>query len=357
MKKIRLGFIGTGNMGQMAHLRNYLTLPDCEVVALAELRPQLAAQVAARWGIPEVYHNHEELLAKAKVDALVMIQPFWIHGGLLPAVIAHGKPIMIEKPLAHSVEIADRLAKLSAQHHAPIYVAYHKRSDLASAGAAEKVREWKASGKFGQLRYIRVTMPPGKWDAEGFASRIVTEEKYPDIQTDPPPAGFDSEGVKRNFELVNYYIHQINLLRYLLGEDYAVTAADANGQYMGIRSASGVSGILEMAPYHTTLDWQESALIGFEKGYIKIDLPAPMVLDRPGRLAVFEDLGGAEVPKLIEPVLAPWHAMRSQAANFLRAVRGESTPLCTAADAAKDLAIARDFLQFQLKGAGIKLSF
>ncbi|MDB6126550.1 MAG: Dehydrogenase [Verrucomicrobia bacterium] len=357
MKKIRLGFIGTGNMGQMAHLRNYMTLPDCEVVALAELRPQLAAQVATRWGIPEVYHNHEELLAKAKVDALVMIQPFWIHGGLLPAVLAHGKPIMIEKPIAHSVEIAAHLAELSSKHRAPIYVAYHKRSDLASVAAAEKIREWKASGKFGQLRSIRVTMPPGKWDAEGFASRIVTEEKYPDIPSDPPPAGFDKEGAHQNFLLVNFYIHQINLLRYLLGEDYTVTTADANGQYMGIRSASGVSGILEMAPYHTTLDWQEQALVGFDKGYVKLDLPAPMVLDRPGKLTVFEDLGGAETPRQIEPVFPAWHAMRSQAANFVRAVAGESTPLCTATDAMKDLEVARDFLRLQQKGGGIKLSF
>ncbi|MDB6095049.1 MAG: putative dehydrogenase [Verrucomicrobia bacterium] len=357
MKKIRLGFIGTGNMGQMAHLRNYMTLPHCEVVALAELRPQLAAQVGARFGIPEVYHDHEELLAKAKVDALVMIQPFWIHGGLLPAVLAHGKPIMIEKPLAHSVEIAQHLSDLSAKHHAPIYVAYHKRSDLASVAAAEKIREWKASGKFGQMRYVRVTMPPGKWDAEGFASRIVTDEKYPEVKNDAPPAGFDKDGAHQNFLLVNFYIHQINLLRYLLGEDFTVTTADANGQYMGIRSASGVSGILEMAPYHTTLDWQESALVGFDKGYLHLDLPAPMVLDRPGRLRVFEDLGGTETPKQIEPVFAPWHAMRSQAANFVRAVAGEKTPLCTAQDATKDLEIARDFLHLQQKGAGIKLSF
>src|ERR1019366_967923 len=119
MKKIRLGFIGTGNMGQMAHLRNYMTLPNCEVVAMAELRPQLAAQVAARWGIPEVYHDADELLAKAKVDAYVMIQPFWIHGGLIPAVLAKGKPLMIEKPLAHSVEIAEKLAQLSKKHKAP----------------------------------------------------------------------------------------------------------------------------------------------------------------------------------------------------------------------------------------------
>jgi predicted dehydrogenase len=357
MKKIRLGFIGTGNMGQMAHLRNYLTLPNCEVVAMAELRPQLAAQVAARWSIPEVYRDDAELLAKADVDAYVMIQPFWFHGGLLPAVLAKGKPLMIEKPLAHSVEIAEQLSALSKKHRAPIYVAYHKRSDVAAVAAADKIREWKASGQFGAMRYVRVTMPPGKWDAEGFASRIVTDEKYPDIKGDAPPAGFDKEGAHQNFLLVNFYIHQINLLRYLLGEDYTVTCADANGQYMGIRSASGVSGILEMAPYHTTLDWQESALVGFDKGYLKLDLPAPMVLDRPGKLTVFEDLGGAETPRQIEPVFPAWHAMRSQAANFLRAVAGESTPLCTAEDAAKDLVIARDFLHLQQKGAGIKLSF
>ncbi len=357
MKKVRLGFIGTGNMGQMAHLRNYATLPNCEVVAIAELRPQLAAKVAKQWHIPEVYHTDAELIAKAKVDAYVAIQCFWFHGGLLPAVIAAGKPVMIEKPLAHSVEIAENLTALSKQHKAPVYVAYHKRSDLASVAAAEKVREWKASGKFGQLRYIRVTMPPGKWDAEGFSTRVVTDEKYPDMKADAPPAGFDEQGAKRNFELVNYYIHQINLLRFLLGEDYKLTHADENGLYMGIRSASGVSGILEMAPYHTTLDWQEGALIGFDKGYIKLDLPAPMVIDRPGRVQIFEDVGGGEAPKLIEPVLAPWHAMRSQAANFIRAVQGEATPLCTAADATKDLEIARDFLRMQLKGGGIKLSF
>lgn len=357
MKKIRLGFIGTGNMGQMAHLRNYLSLPNCEVVALAELRPQLAALVGTRHGIPEVYHDHHELLAKANVDAYVMIQPFWIHGGLLPDVLVKGKPVMIEKPLAHSVEICRRLTELSARHRAPIYVAYHKRSDLASVAAAEKIREWKAAGKFGELRYIRVTMPPGKWDAEGFSNRLTTEEKYPEIQNDPPPEGFSKEDAYQNFLLVNFYIHQINLVRYLLGEDYTVTAADANGRYFGLRSASGVSGILEMAPYHTTQDWQESALVGFDKGYLKLDLPAPMVLDRPGQLTVFEDLGGSETPKAITPVFAPWHAMRSQAANFLRAVAGESTPLCTAADATKDLEIARDFLRLQQQGGGIKLSF
>ena len=46
--KVRVGFVGVGTMGQAAHLRNYATLPDCEVVAIAELRPQLAQAIAQR---------------------------------------------------------------------------------------------------------------------------------------------------------------------------------------------------------------------------------------------------------------------------------------------------------------------
>jgi predicted dehydrogenase len=38
MDRVRIGFIGVGNMGQNAHLRNYATLPDCKIAAIAELR-------------------------------------------------------------------------------------------------------------------------------------------------------------------------------------------------------------------------------------------------------------------------------------------------------------------------------
>ena len=71
MEKVRIGFVGVGSMGQCAHLRNYAALPDCEVVAIAELRPELAAQVANRYGVPNVYRDHRELLANEELDGVV----------------------------------------------------------------------------------------------------------------------------------------------------------------------------------------------------------------------------------------------------------------------------------------------
>jgi predicted dehydrogenase len=357
MSKIRLGFIGAGTMGQVAHLRNYATFKDCELAALAEIRPGLAAKVAARYGIPEVYASHEELLAKAKVDALVVIQQFTIHGRLLPAIIRSGLPFIIEKPLARSVETARALAQLVAERSAKVYIAYHKRSDPAATLMAEKIREWKASGCFGALRYIRVTMPPGQWTAEGFSTVLGTDEAYPPLTEDALPEGFTIAQGKEFTALVNFYIHQINLVSYLLGEDYRVTAADANGQYLGLRSGSGVSGIIEMAPYRTTRDWQESVLVGFEKGWLRLDLPAPLVMDRPGALTIFQDAGGSDEPVELRPIFPDWHAMRAQAGNFLRAVRGEPTPLCGPAQAVRDLEIAAEFIRLQVAQGGIKLSF
>src|SRR5690554_3936741 len=98
MHRVRIGFIGVGGMGQCAHLINYVDRLDCEVVALAELRPGLAKSVAARYGVPRIYPDHEALLAEEKVDALVASQPYRRHGVLLPDLFTAGVPVLTEKP-------------------------------------------------------------------------------------------------------------------------------------------------------------------------------------------------------------------------------------------------------------------
>jgi predicted dehydrogenase len=111
---------------------------------------------------------------------------------------------------------------------------------------------------------------------------------------------------------------------------------------MAIESSSGVPGMLEMSPYKPTLDWQETVLVAFERGYVKIELPAPVALNRPGRVEILRDMPGG-VPETVVPQM-PWvHAMRRQAENFVAAVRGERKPPCEAAEALEDLRVALDY--------------
>jgi predicted dehydrogenase len=202
------------------------------------------------------------------------------------------------------------------------------------------------------MKYVRITMPPGDWVAGGFTHLIAADEKIPPIPRDQRPGSMSEDAFRHYVGLVNYYIHQVNLMRHLLGEDYAVTHAEPAGLLMIVRSHSGVTGTIEMAPYSTTIDWQEEALVCFERGWIRIQLPAPMAVDRPGKVIVYSDRGKGAEPCTIIPRLPHVHAMRQQAINFIKAVRGERTPLCTAEDALKDLEAMRDYLDLFIKAGG-----
>jgi predicted dehydrogenase len=340
--KLRIGFVGVGFMGQKAHLANYAVLDDCEVVAIAEPRRQLAEKVARRYGVEKVYKNHLELLEDCQLDAIVAAQPYRHHIKIVPDIINAGIPLLTEKPLALSVEAGEYLAKLADEKGVLHMVGYHKRSDPAMEYAKKLVDEWKASGEYGRLRYIRITMPPGDW-VSGAGNAITSDEPYPKIELEHDAAYFDEETAKAYDIFVNYYIHQVNALRFMLGEPYKVTHADKSGVLLVAESDSGVSGIIEMAPYENTIDWQESVLVCFEKGFIKVELPPPLACQQPGRVTVMMDNGKCE-PVTVQPTLPRIHAMKKQAMNFLAAVRKERPAPCEAREAVEDLKVARDYI-------------
>lgn len=344
METVRIGFVGVGNMGQCAHLRNYVITPGCSVVALAELRPRLGKLVGERYSVAKVYTNHREMLRNEKLDAIVAIQQYAIHGTLIPELLQTGLPVLTEKPLANSVEAGEKIVAAERASQGRLFVGYHKRSDPATLWARRLIEQWKASSEMGAMRYVRITMPPGDWMAEGFSHRITTDEAVPALPTDPPPAGMNEATAKRYDVFVNFYIHQINLIRFLLGENYSINYADPSGVLLAGASESGVACALEMAPFRTTIDWQESALVAFEKGWIRLELPAPLAIDRPGRVTVFEDKGNGE-PRTYSPTLPFVHAMRRQAELFVAAVRGEKTLLCRAEEALQDLRLARTYIE------------
>lgn len=358
-KKVRIGFVGVGSMGQAAHLRNYVmpcnsspwsrTPVVCEVVAIAEVKPRLAAAVAARWGVPNVYASHEEMLAKEDLDGLVASQPFTRHGTLVPELLRYGKPILTEKPLAGSVEQGEKIVAAMEGSKTWIMVGYHKRSDPATMLAKSEIEKLKASGELGKMTYVRILMPAGDWIANGFSQNIHTDDPDPTLVWDAPASDMDTATNDAYTAFVNYYIHQVNLMRHLLGETWRATYADPAGRLLVGESRSGVTCAIEMSPYTTTVDWQESALVCFERGWIRIELPAPLAFTRPGRVEIYRDPGKGVQPKSEVPQL-PWvHAMWQQAQNFVQAVAGDRPPLCGAEDALDDLRLAREYIRL-LKG-------
>ena len=331
-------------MGQMAHLKNYVVCEECEVAAISELRENTGRAVAQRYSISRYYTSAKEMLDAGGLDAVVASQPFTRHGIILEEVLSYGVPVFTEKPLAASVRTGERIVRLVEKSGTFHMVGYHKRSDPATMYARRVIDELKSSGELGDLTYVRIIMPSGDWIAHGFDSKVKREDSPVELKHDPPDPDLDKEKNDAYISFVNYYIHQVNLIRHLLGEPYHPVFSDKTGLLMVGESDLGKTCTLEMSPYSTSIDWQEEALVCFEHGWIKLSLPAPLASNRPGKVEVYRDPKDGSTPSLESPTL-PWiHAMKQQAANFIAAVKGERPPMTDAAEALEDLRVARQYL-------------
>ncbi len=344
MDKLRLAFVGAGYMGQNAHLLNYLNLPEeCTVVALAEKKPELARLVGERCGIPHVFGDFADLVASGVAyDAVVSAQQFRNHCNVVPMILAQRKPLLTEKALCLGMDTAKKLVDCADKSGTFHMVAYHKRSDPATEYAKAVVDEWRASGEFGKMRLVRIHMPVGNWQA--YTPRLYnTDEPYPFYEPEPFPAGYTKEMGEAQFRFVNYYIHQVNYLRHMLGEPYELDYAAPSGALLAIKSRSGVCGVLEMEPYSLKEGWGETITVCFEHGSVHVELPEPLAARRSGTVSVMRDKAGgagyAQAPRL--PAVS---AMQNQAKNFLAAVRGEKLPPCASPEAAEDIRIATDYI-------------
>ena len=344
--KLRIAFLGCGYMGQNAHLVNYAELHDlCEVVAVADARRGLAEKVATRYGIPRVFDSYPDMLAGADFDAVVASQPFNNHVNIVPMVLQSRKPLFTEKPVCISVENALMLADLSDSKDTLHMVGYHKRSDPASEYAKAIVDEWQRTGEYGKMRLVRCSMPPGEW--EGGAPPVLTDAAaYPAFAGEPAPTYFPGQLGEDYIAFVNYYIHQVNYLHFMIGAPVHVDYASRNGVLLAGESDSGVSAVIEMAAYATGHGWQESVLVAFEHGYVSVELPPPLAKQRAGRVRVYRGKNRDEATTA-EPELPNVHAMKKQAINFIAAAKGERPAPCTSRQAADDMRVATEYIRLR----------
>jgi predicted dehydrogenase len=353
--KVRIGFVGAGFMGQLAHIRSYALLRDeCELVALAEPRQRTAELVAERYGIGQVYHDHRELLESEQLDGIVAAQRYAYHAALLPELYPHVRHLFTEKPLALSAATGDRLAGLARENGCVHMLGYQRRSDPATVEAKRTVDAWKASGELGALRYLRICYTDGDWTGNAHGLIDVAEQPPPFPAEEPPPefAG-DDEAVWALSTGVDELVHPLNLLRHFVGEPYRLVFVHVTGRLCAFESESGVPMTIEVSPYRVSVGFDEELLVAFEHGYVRLS-PAPsLAVNRAGRVEIYTDSGGA-LPQRVAPEL-PWiDPQQAQAANFLRVCRGEAPPPTDAAEAAEDLHLVADIVRARVDLPGAR---
>jgi predicted dehydrogenase len=107
----RIGVVGVGALG-FHHARILCALDGATMAGIHDARPERAAEVAEKLGV----RVHEELDGLLEVsDALVVAVPTSDHEAVATAALRLGRPVLVEKPLAPTLDAADRILAAAAE--------------------------------------------------------------------------------------------------------------------------------------------------------------------------------------------------------------------------------------------------
>lgn len=148
MTQLNIGLIGAGRMG-MSYARIVNESRLGQVVALVGNTPAKTDAAAQALNIPGYAHaNYQALFDNHALDAVVIATPEWDH--LTPTLLAleAGLPVLLEKPMTHQLEEAQKIA--AASQHQLVMLCHVLRFDPRFAALRQMVQ----GGELGQIQHI-----------------------------------------------------------------------------------------------------------------------------------------------------------------------------------------------------------
>jgi predicted dehydrogenase len=108
MKTVKIGIIGTGGVANYRHINELLKCENVKIVALCDIDEAALKRSAERAGVGAegCYTDYRELIADPQVDAVEICTPNHLHAEMARAVLAAGKFLNLEKPIAMTHEEA-----------------------------------------------------------------------------------------------------------------------------------------------------------------------------------------------------------------------------------------------------------
>ena len=232
-KPIRIAIIGTGTRS-WAHLAILKTLPQFQVVALADPTPQNLDRGASLAPGAKTYSDYRKLLAERNdIDAVVVITPSFLHAEVTIAALDRGLPVLCEKPMATKVEDANRMIEASRKSGKLLYIGFQKRLVPTTA----KMRELVAAGEIGAIQFVSGNLFRGDWNPQSW--------KYTDPKT----------GVATNWRYLTFTegsalledgIHEMDTLNWMIASPVVrVTAAGGNNVFKQRETIDNAALIVE----------------------------------------------------------------------------------------------------------------
>jgi predicted dehydrogenase len=152
---LRVGIIGTGGIAQGAHIPGYQGTEGVELYAACDVIEERAQAMAAKFGIPHVFTDYEEMLKLPEIDIVSVCTPPFAHKDATIAALQARKHVLCEKPMAldatEAQEMLDAWYSVRERTNTVFSIGFQSRFGRN----AQLLKRFIDAGELGELYYGR----------------------------------------------------------------------------------------------------------------------------------------------------------------------------------------------------------
>lgn len=229
MKKLNVGIIGAGRIGQVHAKSITYHIPQAKIVAISDIYYEGAKRVAESLGIPNAYEDYHEILNNPEIDAVLICSSTDTHADIAVEAAEAGKHIFCEKPVDLTVAKIKKVIAAVEKAGVKLQIGFNRRYDHNFA----EIKRLANDGKLGKLQTIKIT------------------------SRDPEPPSIDYVKVSGGIFL-DMTVHDFDMARFIGGEveevyaNAAVTVDEAIGEagdvdtaLIALKFKNGAIGVID----------------------------------------------------------------------------------------------------------------
>lgn len=229
MKKLNVGIIGAGRIGQVHAKSITYHIPQAKIVAISDIYYEGAEKVAESLGIPNAYEDYHEILNNPEIDAVLICSSTDTHADIAVEAAEAGKHIFCEKPVDLTVAKIKKVIAAVEKAGVKLQIGFNRRYDHNFV----EIKRLANDGKLGKLQTIKIT------------------------SRDPEPPSIDYVKVSGGIFL-DMTVHDFDMARFIGGEveevyaNAAVTVDEAIGEagdvdtaLIALKFKNGAIGVID----------------------------------------------------------------------------------------------------------------
>ncbi|MDD3335131.1 MAG: inositol 2-dehydrogenase [Eubacteriales bacterium] len=153
MKKLQIGIVGAGRIGNVHAKSVTYSIPEAEVAMITDVNEAAAKKLAETYGVSKWSADYHDILNDPEIDAVLVCSPTPTHADIAIAAMEAGKHVFCEKPVDLTIEKIQKTAEVAQKTGRKLQIGFNRRFDHNHG----RVQELAKEGKLGNIELIKIT--------------------------------------------------------------------------------------------------------------------------------------------------------------------------------------------------------